>query len=87
VAERVRDAGLVLLAADAFGAAWRLLRMTAAYTGTREQFGTRLAQFQAVKHQLAQRGHRARAVARSALVCRARGRSPARARARMPRRS
>jgi alkylation response protein AidB-like acyl-CoA dehydrogenase len=50
---RLRDAGLVLLAADAFGAAWRLLRMTAAYTGTREQFGTRLAQFQAVKHQLA----------------------------------
>jgi len=53
VSARVRDAGLVLLAADAFGAAWRLLRMTAAYTGTREQFGTRLAQFQAVKHQLA----------------------------------
>jgi alkylation response protein AidB-like acyl-CoA dehydrogenase len=52
-AARVRDAGLVLLAADAFGAAWRLLRMTAAYTGTREQFGTRLSQFQAVKHQLA----------------------------------
>jgi alkylation response protein AidB-like acyl-CoA dehydrogenase len=50
---RVRDAALVLLAADAFGAAWRLLRMTSAYTGTREQFGTRLAQFQAVKHQLA----------------------------------
>ena len=50
---RVRDAGLVLLAADAFGAAWRLLRMTSAYVGTREQFGTRLAQFQAVKHQLA----------------------------------
>jgi len=53
VSERVRDAGLVLLAADAFGAAWRLLRMTVAYTGTREQFGTQLAQFQAVKHQLA----------------------------------
>jgi alkylation response protein AidB-like acyl-CoA dehydrogenase len=52
-AARVRDAALVLLAADAFGAAWRMLRMTAAYTGTREQFGTRLAQFQAVKHQLA----------------------------------
>jgi len=50
---RVRDAGLVLLAADAFGAAWRLLRMTSAYVGTREQFGMRLAQFQAVKHQLA----------------------------------
>jgi alkylation response protein AidB-like acyl-CoA dehydrogenase len=30
VAARVRDAGLVLLAADAFGAAWQLLRMTAA---------------------------------------------------------
>jgi alkylation response protein AidB-like acyl-CoA dehydrogenase len=53
VAARVRDAALVLLAADAFGAAWRLLRMTSAYVGTREQFGTRLAQFQAVKHQLA----------------------------------
>jgi alkylation response protein AidB-like acyl-CoA dehydrogenase len=53
VSDRVRDAALVLLAADAFGAAWRLLRMTAAYTGTREQFGTPLAQFQAVKHQLA----------------------------------
>jgi alkylation response protein AidB-like acyl-CoA dehydrogenase len=52
-ASRVRDAALVLLAADAFGAAWRLLRMTAGYAGTREQFGTRLAQFQAVKHQLA----------------------------------
>jgi alkylation response protein AidB-like acyl-CoA dehydrogenase len=53
VSARVRDAGLVLVAADAFGAAWRLLRMTSAYVGTREQFGTRLAQFQAVKHQLA----------------------------------
>jgi alkylation response protein AidB-like acyl-CoA dehydrogenase len=52
-AERARDAGLVLLAADAFGAAWRLLRMTIEYTGQRQQFGTRLAQFQAVKHQLA----------------------------------
>jgi alkylation response protein AidB-like acyl-CoA dehydrogenase len=53
VSARVRDTGLVLLAADAFGAAWRLLRMTSAYVVTREQFGTRLAQFQAVKHQLA----------------------------------
>jgi alkylation response protein AidB-like acyl-CoA dehydrogenase len=52
-AARVRDAGLVLLAADAFGAAWQLLRMTLGYVGTREQFGTPLAQFQAVKHQLA----------------------------------
>ena len=52
-APRVRDAGLVLLAADAFGAAWTLLRRTLEYVGTREQFGTPLAQFQGVKHQLA----------------------------------
>jgi alkylation response protein AidB-like acyl-CoA dehydrogenase len=49
----VRDAALTLLAADAFGAAWKLLRMTLEYVGTREQFGTALAQFQGVKHQLA----------------------------------
>ena len=52
-AHRVRDADLVLLAADAFGAAWQLLHMTIEYAGTREQFGTPLAQFQAVKHQIA----------------------------------
>jgi len=52
-APRVRDAGLVLLAADAFGGAWTLLEMTRAYTLVREQFGLPLAQFQAVKHQLA----------------------------------
>lgn len=53
VAARLRDAALVLLAADAFGAAWQLLRMTIGYALTREQFGTPLAQFQAVKHQIA----------------------------------
>jgi alkylation response protein AidB-like acyl-CoA dehydrogenase len=53
LAARVRDAGLVLLAADAFGAAWRLVQLTVDYTRVREQFGTPLAQFQAVKHQLA----------------------------------
>jgi alkylation response protein AidB-like acyl-CoA dehydrogenase len=53
-AGRVRDAGLVLLAADAFGAAEKLLEMTLAYARTREQFGQPLAQFQAVKHQLAE---------------------------------
>jgi alkylation response protein AidB-like acyl-CoA dehydrogenase len=52
-AARVRDAALVLLAADAFGAAWQLVRITTEYTRTRHQFGTALAQFQAVKHQLA----------------------------------
>jgi alkylation response protein AidB-like acyl-CoA dehydrogenase len=49
----VRDAALVLLAADAFGAAWKLIRMTIDYCGTREQFETPLTQFQAVKHELA----------------------------------
>jgi alkylation response protein AidB-like acyl-CoA dehydrogenase len=52
-AARVRDAALVLLAADAFGAAWHLVRMTVEYAKTRQQFGTPIAQFQAVKHQLA----------------------------------
>jgi alkylation response protein AidB-like acyl-CoA dehydrogenase len=52
-ARRVRDAGAVLLAADAFGAAWRLLQTTLAYTGARQQFGNVLTRFQAVKHQLA----------------------------------
>lgn len=53
VAPGVRDAALVLLAADAFGAAWKLIRMTIDYCGTREQFETPLTQFQAVKHELA----------------------------------
>jgi len=52
-APRVRDAALAMLAADAFGAAWQMLRMTLGYVGQREQFGAPLAQFQAVKHQLA----------------------------------
>jgi alkylation response protein AidB-like acyl-CoA dehydrogenase len=43
----------VLLAADAFGAAHQLVRATAAYLQTRQQFGQPVAQFQAVKHQLA----------------------------------
>ena len=52
-APRVRDAGLLLLAADAFGAATRLIQMTIEYTKVREQFDTPLAQFQSVKHQIA----------------------------------
>jgi alkylation response protein AidB-like acyl-CoA dehydrogenase len=52
-AERVRDAGIVMLAADAFGAAWHLTRLTVEYAKTRQQFGMPIAQFQAVKHQLA----------------------------------
>jgi alkylation response protein AidB-like acyl-CoA dehydrogenase len=52
-ARRARDVALVLLAADAFGCAWQLIRSAVAYLGTREQFGTPLVQFQAIKHQLA----------------------------------
>lgn len=52
-APTVRDAGLVTVAADAFGAAWALVQMSTAYAKTREQFGMPIAQFQAVKHQLA----------------------------------
>jgi alkylation response protein AidB-like acyl-CoA dehydrogenase len=47
------DAGCVLLAADAFGAASKLIELTRNYVMTREQFGQPLAQFQSVKHQLA----------------------------------
>lgn len=53
VASAVLDAARILLAADAFGAAWRMIRMTVGYAQTREQFDTPIAQFQAVKHQLA----------------------------------
>jgi alkylation response protein AidB-like acyl-CoA dehydrogenase len=53
VSGRVRDAALVMLAADSFGAAWRLVQISVEYAKTREQFGQPIAQFQAVKHQLA----------------------------------
>jgi alkylation response protein AidB-like acyl-CoA dehydrogenase len=53
VSGRVRDVGLVILAADAFGAAWRLTRMSVDYAKERRQFGQPIANFQAVKHQLA----------------------------------
>jgi alkylation response protein AidB-like acyl-CoA dehydrogenase len=49
----LRDAGLVVLAADAFGAAWALTLMSIEYAKTREQFGQPIVHFQAVKHQLA----------------------------------
>ena len=52
-AARLVDAGCVVLAADAFGAAHRLVRETVSYVQTRQQFGQPLAQFQALKHQLA----------------------------------
>jgi alkylation response protein AidB-like acyl-CoA dehydrogenase len=51
---RVRDIALVLLAADAFGAADRLVRDSVEYAKTREQFGVTIGHFQALKHQLAE---------------------------------
>jgi alkylation response protein AidB-like acyl-CoA dehydrogenase len=53
VTDRTRDAGLVLLAADAYGGARRCLDMTVDYALTRQQFGQTIAHFQGVKHQLA----------------------------------
>lgn len=52
-AARVRDIGLVMLAADAFGAASKLLDLSVEYAKTREQFGVTIGHFQALKHQLA----------------------------------
>ena len=52
-AERVVDAALILLAADAFGGASRLLQMSTDYARTREQFGGPIGRFQGLKHQLA----------------------------------
>jgi alkylation response protein AidB-like acyl-CoA dehydrogenase len=52
-AARVRDAGLALLAADAFGGASKLVELSVEYAKTRVQFGVPIAQFQAVKHKLA----------------------------------
>jgi len=52
-ASRARDAGLVLVAADAYGGAHRCLDLTIEYASAREQFGQVIGAFQAVKHQLA----------------------------------
>ena len=52
-AGRLRDVGLVLLAADAFGGASRCVEMSVEYAQTREQFGVTIGHFQALKHQLA----------------------------------
>lgn len=51
--DRMIDAGLVLLAADAYGGARRCVEMTATYALQREQFGQPIGAFQAVKHQMA----------------------------------
>ena len=53
VAGRVRDAGLIALAADAYGGAHRSVQMTVDYANERVQFGKTIAHFQGVKHQIA----------------------------------
>lgn len=53
VAERLYDAALALLAADAFGGASRCLQMAVEYAKVREQYGVAIGQFQGLKHQLA----------------------------------
>ncbi len=52
-APRVRDAGLVLIAADAFGGGAQCVEVAVEYAKTREQFGVKIGEFQALKHQLA----------------------------------
>ena len=54
--ERTLDAAAVLLAADAFGAATRLIELDVAYAHSRQQFGQPIAQFQAIKHAIARMG-------------------------------
>jgi len=53
VASRVLDAGLVLLAADAYGGGMACVDACVEYAKTREQFGVKIGSFQALKHQLA----------------------------------
>ena len=56
LARLVLDAGLATYAADSFGAATRLVQLCATYAKDRKQFGFPIAQFQAVKHQIARMG-------------------------------
>jgi alkylation response protein AidB-like acyl-CoA dehydrogenase len=52
VGARLIDAGLVLLAADAFGGASQAIDMAVAYACEREQFGRPIGSFQGLKYQL-----------------------------------
>ncbi len=53
LAQNVVDTGLVLLAADAYGGARRLLDMCVDHALNREQCGVKIGSFQGLKHQLA----------------------------------
>ena len=55
-ADRLLAYASVLLAADAFGAASKLIDLDVAYAQSREQFGQPIGQFQAVKHAIARLG-------------------------------
>ena len=55
-AERLVATASVLLAADAFGAASKLIDLDVAYAHSREQFGQPIGQFQAIKHTIARLG-------------------------------
>jgi alkylation response protein AidB-like acyl-CoA dehydrogenase len=52
-AQRMWDAGLALLAADSFGGARHATLVTRDYVLLREAFGAKIAEFQAIKHQMA----------------------------------
>lgn len=52
--QRLRDAALVLISADALGGAQHCTDLSVDYAKTREQFGQPIGKFQALKHQLAQ---------------------------------
>lgn len=52
-AARLRDAALVLIAADALGGAQKVTDLSVEYAKTREQFGQPIGRFQGLKHQLA----------------------------------
>lgn len=51
--QRVFDAALILLSADALGGAQYCLDVSVSYAQEREQFGQPISKFQALKHQLA----------------------------------
>lgn len=51
--QRIRDAALILIAADSLGGAQHCTDVSVEYAKTREQFGQPIGRFQALKHQLA----------------------------------
>ncbi|HMT43548.1 MAG TPA: acyl-CoA dehydrogenase family protein [Chakrabartia sp.] len=52
-AQRIRDAALILIAADSLGGAQHCTDLSVSYAKEREQFGQPIGRFQGLKHQLA----------------------------------